>query len=123
MTHQLPANTRWVNVESTGTGVAIAQLSWGYNIEVTGAWPSFTLDPQLDRTSNTNQMTLSVCTSFYGGNQSNMAVMEVNMPTGFQVNKDKLANLLHYPAVHIYMHTIVISTWSLKVTHFNVNTY
>ncbi|XP_021955890.1 CD109 antigen isoform X1 [Folsomia candida] len=95
----LPANTRWVNVESTGTGVAIAQLSWGYNIEVTGAWPSFTLDPQLDRTSNTNQMTLSVCTSFYGGNQSNMAVMEVNMPTGFQVNKDKLANLLHYPAI------------------------
>jgi CD109 antigen len=83
-------------------------LSWGYNLEVTGAWPSFTLDPQVDRTSNANQMTLSICTSFYGGNQSNMAVMEVNMPSGFTVNKERLANLLHYPTVQEFKHIFFV---------------
>jgi len=81
--------------------MAIAQLSWGYNLAVTEAWPSFTLDPQVDRTSNTNQMSLSVCTSYFGGNESNMAVMEVNMPTGFMINTDRLPNLLHNPSVSL----------------------
>jgi CD109 antigen len=28
-----------------------------------------------------------------------MAVMEVNVPSGFAINKDKLPNLLHYPEI------------------------
>jgi len=98
----LPVTTRWVSVEYSGSGVAMAQLSWGYNVQVTAAWPAFTLDPQVDRTSNTNQLTLSVCTSYYGGNVSNMAVMEVEMPTGFAINRDRLPNLLHYPSIKRY---------------------
>ena len=96
---QLPAATRWVSVDATGTGIGLVQLSWGYNLEVAGAWPTFTLDPQVDRTSNANQLHLSVCTNFFGGNVSNMAVMEVNVPTGFAINTDRLLNLYHYPEV------------------------
>ncbi|CAG7733701.1 unnamed protein product, partial [Allacma fusca] len=96
---KLPSTTRWISVDSTGTGIGLVQLSWGYNLEVTGAWPLFNLDPQVDRTSNANQLHLSVCTYYTGGNSSNMAVMEVNVPTGYTVNTDRLLNLYHYPEV------------------------
>ncbi|ODM93569.1 hypothetical protein Ocin01_13117 [Orchesella cincta] len=97
---ELPSTTRWVNIEATGYGVAISQLSWAYNLEVVGAWPSFRLDPQVDRISTSSQLHLSVCTELIKGyNESNMAVMEVNVPTGYAVNTDRLQNLLHYPQI------------------------
>lgn len=97
---EIPTEARWVNIEATGTGVAIAQLSWGYNLEVVGAWPAFRLDPQVDRQSTTNQLHLSVCTSpVKGYNQTNMAVMEVNVPSGYAINTDRLKNLFHYPQI------------------------
>lgn len=97
---ELPSETRWVNIEATGYGVAIAQLSWSYNLEVVGAWPAFRLDPQVDRISTSNQLHLSVCTSpVKGYNQTNMAVMEVNVPTGYAINTDRLRNLYHYPQI------------------------
>ncbi|XP_012262615.2 CD109 antigen-like isoform X2 [Athalia rosae] len=94
--HMLPRKTRQVNVHATGTGFAIIQVSFNYNLNVTGAWPLFTLDPQVDKNSNENHLQLSICSGFVAtkdANESNMAVMEVSLPSGFTVDVDSLPSL------------------------------
>lgn len=67
-------------------------------MDVAGPWPLFSLDPQVDKSSNSNQLHLSICTHSTE-EESNMAVMEVNVPTGYALNAERLPNLLHYPEV------------------------
>lgn len=93
---KLSRKTRIVNITATGSGFAIIQVSSHYNLNVTGAWPLFTLDPQVDRSSNENHLQLSICSGFVPtkeSNESNMAVMEVSLPSGFTVDLDSLPSL------------------------------
>ncbi|XP_066596179.1 CD109 antigen-like isoform X2 [Prorops nasuta] len=94
--HLLPKKTRLVNITASGTGFALVQVSSQYNLNVTGAWPLFTLDPQVDKNSNANHLQLSICSGFVPtkeANESNMAVMEVSLPSGFTVDRDTLPSL------------------------------
>ncbi|XP_014601165.1 PREDICTED: CD109 antigen-like isoform X2 [Polistes canadensis] len=92
----LPKKTRFVNITANGNGFAIIQVSYEYNLNVAGAWPLFTLDPQVDRNSNANHLQLSICSGFVPtreANESNMAVMEISLPSGFTVDRDSLPSL------------------------------
>lgn len=92
----LPRKVRLVNITATGNGFALVQVSFQYNLNVTGAWPLFTLDPQVDKNSNANHLQLSVCSGFVPtkeANQSNMVVMEVSLPSGFTVDRESLPSL------------------------------
>ncbi|XP_031630826.1 CD109 antigen-like isoform X2 [Contarinia nasturtii] len=94
--NDLPNDVRQVNVTATGRGFALLQLTYKYNINVTGAWPRFTLDPQPNKNSHQDYLHLTVCTSFVSiGNEtkSNMAVMEVQFPSGFTADLDTLPSL------------------------------
>ncbi|XP_075211329.1 CD109 antigen-like isoform X2 [Lycorma delicatula] len=91
--NEVPRKTREIQVNATGTGFAIVQVSYRFNVNVTGAWPLFTLDPQVDKNSDMNHLQLSICSGFVGGNESNMAVMEVSLPSGFTVDQDALPSL------------------------------
>lgn len=59
---QLPKTVRQLNVTATGNGFALLQVSYKYNVNVTGAWPRFTLDPQPNKNSNPDYLHLTVCT-------------------------------------------------------------
>lgn len=92
----LPSSVRKVDIEASGHGVAVVSVSYKYNMNVTGAWPRFTLDPQVNKNSNQDYLHLSVCTSFIpsgADNSSNMAVMEVAFPSGFTADMDTLPSL------------------------------
>nr|XP_018897644.1 PREDICTED: CD109 antigen-like isoform X2 [Bemisia tabaci] len=91
--YELPAKVREMNITAKGSGFGIVQVSYRYNINVTAAWPSFTLDPQVDKNSDVNHLQLSVCSGFAAGNESNMVVMEVALPSGFTVDSDSLPSL------------------------------
>ncbi|KAL1124405.1 hypothetical protein AAG570_001034, partial [Ranatra chinensis] len=84
---------RQLNITATGQGFAIVQVSYRYNVNVTGAWPLFTLDPQVDKNSDSNHLQLSVCSRTKEANESNMAVMEIVLPSGFSVDLDSLPSL------------------------------
>jgi len=86
----LPSSTKYVTVESNGFGSAILQVSWQYNLAVSAEQPSFYLSPQKDRSSTENYLQLSVCTYFKAGNSTNMAVMEVELPSGYVADVDHL---------------------------------
>lgn len=75
-----------------GSGFAILQVSTAYNLNVTGEWPLFTLDPQLFKNANQNRMQLTICSSFVG-EESNMAVMEITLPSGYVMDEDSLPSL------------------------------
>lgn len=60
---QVPRAVREVEVSATGSGVALVQVSYSYNVNVTGAWPLFTLDPQVDKNSDSNHLQLSICSA------------------------------------------------------------
>ncbi|XP_065223295.1 CD109 antigen-like isoform X2 [Planococcus citri] len=92
--YEMHRNIRNISITSYGTGFAVVHVSYRYNVNVTGEWPLFILDPQIDKNSNSNHLQLSVCTSFVGGNESNMAVMEINLPSGFTADMDSLPSLL-----------------------------
>lgn len=59
---EMPITTKWVQVEASGFGAAILQISWQYNLAVSAEQPAFFLNPQKDKTSTDNYLQLSVCT-------------------------------------------------------------
>lgn len=77
--------------------MALAQVSYKYNTNVTSAWPRFVLDPTVNRNSHADYLHLSACASFVSvpgdAERSNMAVMEVHLPSGFVVDTDTLPTL------------------------------
>ncbi|XP_022645189.1 CD109 antigen-like isoform X2 [Varroa destructor] len=91
---ELPPELKWVEIEATGFGTAIVQVSWQFNLMVSSEEPAFYLNPLLDKTSTENYMQLSVCTHYRGeGNSSNMAVMEVGLPSGYVFDYDTLSSI------------------------------
>ncbi|XP_049537264.1 CD109 antigen-like isoform X4 [Anopheles darlingi] len=99
---ELPSTTRNITLQATGSGFAVVQLSYKYNMNVTGEWPRFVLDPQVNANTNPDHLHLSVCTSFVpsgGQNVSNMAVMEVSFPSGFTADSDTLPSLENTPYI------------------------
>ncbi|XP_018336565.1 CD109 antigen-like isoform X2 [Agrilus planipennis] len=94
----MPNNVDKINITAQGSGVALFRVTYKYNVNVTGPWPLFTLDPQVDKNSNANHLQLSICTGFVSPNltqnqESNMAVMEVTLPSGFTADVDSLPSL------------------------------
>ncbi|KAI4464831.1 macroglobulin / complement [Holotrichia oblita] len=95
---KLGNEARVINITAQGQGIALVKVNYQYNMNVTGPWPMFTLDPQVDKNSNEHHLQLSICTAFVSRNlsensASNMAVMEVNLPSGFTVDVDSLPSL------------------------------
>ena len=60
--YELPSTIRAVNISATGRGFALLQVAYKYNVNVTGAWPRFTLEPRVNRNSNQDYLHLTVCT-------------------------------------------------------------
>lgn len=94
---ELPSSVRQVNVSATGAGFAVVQVAYRYNLNVTGEWPKFVVDPQVNKNSNMDFLHLTVCTSYIPDspavNESNMAIMEVAFPSGFTADLDTIPSL------------------------------
>lgn len=91
--YELPSTVSDIEVTATGRGFGILQLSYQFNMNVTGAWPRFVLDPQVNRLSTKDFLHLTVCTSFVPDNlteKSNMAVMEVSFPSGYTFDAETI---------------------------------
>ncbi|XP_058056819.1 CD109 antigen-like [Anopheles bellator] len=94
--HQLPETVSAITMTANGTGCALFQLSYKYNIKDVVSSPRFTLLPLARKGKLESCIDLSVRTSFVPTADqpvSNMAVMEVDMPSGFVVEQDSLKPL------------------------------
>ncbi|XP_055840284.1 CD109 antigen isoform X8 [Episyrphus balteatus] len=89
-THVLPKTVKEVALNAKGTGSCLAQVSYRYNIADKDNQPRFGVMPVV-KSSENDQMVLVVCTDFKpldGEKESNMAVMEVSLPSGYTANTD-----------------------------------
>ena len=89
----LPPDTRMVKLQADGFGVGIVQVTWQYNVESMSKTPSFTLKPVLSKVSTDDYMELDICTRYTEKGASNMAVMEVGLPSGFQADADTFPSI------------------------------
>jgi len=98
----LPEETREVRIRATGNGLALIEVGYQFNLNVTAAWPSFVVTPQVTKISDSHHMQVTVCTHFIQKTNitgSYMSVIEVNLPSGFTVNQDALPALRRYKGV------------------------
>ncbi|CAG2172079.1 unnamed protein product [Oppiella nova] len=79
-----------VEVEARGQGSAVVQVSYEYNLAVDGEEPAFFVSAVVDKTSTQNYLRLNVCTHYREGKESNMAVMEVELPSGYVADMESL---------------------------------
>lgn len=61
-TYELPSYIRNLTMTASGKGIAYAKVNYKYNTNITGAWPRFVLDPQVNRISHKDYLHLSICT-------------------------------------------------------------
>ncbi|XP_062953550.1 CD109 antigen isoform X2 [Cynocephalus volans] len=89
-----------VNISANGFGFAICQLNVIYNVKDSGFsrrrrstqnQEAFDLDVAVkDDEDDINHVNLNVCTRFLGPDRSGMALMEVNLLSGFTVSSDAI---------------------------------
>uniref|UniRef100_A0A2I3G6Q7 CD109 molecule n=1 Tax=Nomascus leucogenys TaxID=61853 RepID=A0A2I3G6Q7_NOMLE len=89
-----------VNISANGFGFAICQLNVVYNVKASGSsrrrrsiqnQEAFDLDVAVkENKDDLNHVDLNVCTSFSGPARSGMALMEVNLLSGFMVPSDAI---------------------------------
>ncbi|XP_054723322.1 CD109 antigen-like [Uloborus diversus] len=84
----LPSDMQSVNIQAVGFGVGIIQVSWSYNVESTEKKPAFAIKQALGKASTDDFMELDICTRYTEKGFSNMAVMEVGLPSGFQADSE-----------------------------------
>ncbi|XP_034230056.1 pregnancy zone protein-like isoform X2 [Thrips palmi] len=100
--HELPRTVREVELAADGAGFSLAQVSWSYNEATVGKHPLFKLRAELADRTTPNTLVLRVCSSFIAGpwgSESNMAVVEVSLPSGFTADQDALPALKENPNV------------------------
>lgn len=97
-THVLPKSARKVNFNAKGHGSAMVQLSYRYNLAEKDKQPSFKVTPTVKDTP-LQQLTLDVCAEFVpidateSTKDSNMAVMEIALPSGYVGDKDSFGKI------------------------------
>ena len=95
--HEISSDARHFEVTATGKGFSILQISYRYNLDISGQSPRFILNPVVKSTSNKGFLHISVGAKFVPDAQtatSNMAVMEVTLPSGFTFDNDHMSELL-----------------------------
>ncbi|KFM80556.1 CD109 antigen, partial [Stegodyphus mimosarum] len=98
---EVPSDVPYVELEAIGSGVGVVQVSWSFNLAVSGETPQFFLNALLDKTSTASYLQLSICSHQRErrNDTSNMAVMEVGLPSGYVADVDALPSILQIPKV------------------------
>uniref|UniRef100_A0A182NP77 TEP1-F n=1 Tax=Anopheles dirus TaxID=7168 RepID=A0A182NP77_9DIPT len=92
----LNGTSKIVDVEITGRGFGMYEIVYEYTVDIRNFSKNFKLELESNFTNSNYTLNLKVCTIFeptISMNRSNMAIVEVNFPSGFVVNKDSITNL------------------------------
>ncbi|XP_037884017.1 CD109 antigen-like isoform X1 [Glossina fuscipes] len=97
-THVLPKSTRSLSLEAEGAGSSLIQLSYQYNLATKDDRPGFKLDIK-PKILPSQQLQINICANYQPAvddeiNESNMAVMEVALPSGYVADSEKLNDIL-----------------------------
>lgn len=89
----ITSNPSSIAIMANGTGIAVLEVSWKFNLKTNKIANNFDIKVELDTRSSINGIILKACTSFIpdvNQTESELAVMEIAMPSGFEFNKISL---------------------------------
>lgn len=89
----LPPGVTKVDVEANGIGTALVQFNWIYYTLNGGNNSGFNLDVNVEPKDKNRRLEMSICTSYYKQDKSNMAILEINSPSGFAFDSEELVQL------------------------------
>nr|ABC84589.1 TEP2 protein [Glossina morsitans morsitans] len=97
-THVLPKSTRSISLEADGVGSSLIQLSYQYNLATKDDRPGFKLDIK-PKILPSQQLQINICANYQPAvddeiKESNMAVMEVALPSGYIADNEKFNDIL-----------------------------
>ncbi len=93
---EIPSTIKTINLKALGQGLVLAQISYKFNVHKSEAREWFDIQHTLQNNSDVDKMAVKVCTKFLPGSGekvSNMAVMEVQLPSGFSYDEDSTKGL------------------------------
>ncbi|XP_058449538.1 thioester-containing protein 1 allele S3-like [Malaya genurostris] len=98
----LPDNIRSLDIRCEGIGNGVLQVAYQYHVNLVQAKPSFNLNVQLLDTTTHFVQHLKVCVNFIQRGslrETNMALVEVYFPSGFNADVDAVTNLTPYSKI------------------------
>lgn len=113
----LPPTARNFDIVALGKGFSILQISYKFNMLSSSTSPRFTLDPKVSIFTDSQRFTLKICTSFIPDEaveRSNMAVMEVEFPSGYVFDSSSMPNLTSTEKVKVNISYLTFSLISFK---------
>ncbi|XP_055348331.1 CD109 antigen-like [Paramacrobiotus metropolitanus] len=91
-TMELQNKPKALNMKAQGKGVAIAYLSWTYNVAKPAEDVAFDLN--VTKTTSTTDLRMGICSRYIREGKSSMAVIEVNSLSGYQFDEDEVHRLV-----------------------------
>ncbi|XP_061388607.1 thioester-containing protein 1 allele R1-like [Musca vetustissima] len=87
---EMPDKTKSVEFSAKGSGAAMVQIAYQYNI-LEKEQPSFEITTEKQNAGQKSALLMNVCVEYKGeGEASNMAVLEINTPSGYVVEDESL---------------------------------
>ncbi|XP_017126612.1 alpha-2-macroglobulin-like [Drosophila elegans] len=103
-TVDFPQGTKSMEFEVKGTGAALVQISYQYNVVEKEPKPSFKVQATVIPGASSVKLQLNVCVDFVEKGkykESNMAILEVSLPSGYTADQDSFKDIRNIARVRL----------------------
>ncbi|XP_033174138.1 pregnancy zone protein [Drosophila mauritiana] len=103
-TVEFPQGTKSLEFKAKGTGAAMVQISYQYNVVEKEPKPSFKIQTTVLPESSPANLELSVCVDYVEegkSKESNMAILEVSLPSGYTADEDSFGDIRNIERVRL----------------------
>uniref|UniRef100_A0A0A1WMQ8 TEP1-F n=1 Tax=Zeugodacus cucurbitae TaxID=28588 RepID=A0A0A1WMQ8_ZEUCU len=99
-TVELAHKTLSVDFIAKGKGAALVQIAYQYNVIEKDPQPSFEIKTIINKNTPILKLVMDACVEYTGeGDASNMAILEVTLPSGYVADEDAFERLKSVPRV------------------------
>ncbi|KAH8266701.1 hypothetical protein KR018_011420 [Drosophila ironensis] len=103
-TVEFPQGTKSLDFEAKGTGAALVQVSYQYNVVEKEPKPSFKVETIVRPETTPAKLELTVCVDFVEEGKakaSNMAILEVSLPSGYTADEESFQEIREIERVRL----------------------
>ncbi|XP_017069812.2 LOW QUALITY PROTEIN: alpha-2-macroglobulin-P [Drosophila eugracilis] len=103
-TVEFPQGTKSLEFEAKGTGAALVQISYQYNVVEKEPKQSFKVDTTVLSETTPAKLELSVCVDYVEegkSKESNMAILEVSLPSGYTADEESFKDIREIERVRL----------------------
>jgi len=122
-TVEFPQGTKSLEFEAKGTGAALVQISYQYNVVEKDPKPSFKVETTVLPETSPAKLELNVCVDYVEegkAKESNMAILEVSLPSGYTVDEDSFKEIRQIERVRVSLKASIklTSTFLLQFCYY-----